>query len=265
MDAGSHRPAGQDGETAGPLVEVRNVWKEYNDGVKSVVVLKDVSFAMRRNEFVALVGPSGCGKSTLLRLLCGLDKADRGEVLFDGKPIRADNPQVTMVFQNFALMPWLDVADNVALGLEAQGHKRPERLAKSQDLIDIVGLTGFENAYPRELSGGMKQRVGLARALATDPVLLCMDEPFSSLDPLTSETLREESLRLWGDPDLPPEAVVMVTHNVEEAVAMADRVIVFSRRPGTILADETIHLPRPRDRKSPAFYAETDRIYKLIT
>lgn len=247
------------------LVEVKGVWKEYNDGVKAVTVLKDISFRMERNEFVALVGPSGCGKSTLLRLLCGLDTPTKGEVLFNGKPIRVDDPQVTMVFQNFALMPWLDVADNVALGLEAQGYKRTDRLAKCQELIDIVGLTGFENAYPRELSGGMKQRVGLARALATDPVLLCMDEPFSALDPLTSETLREESLRLWAEPGLPPEAVVMVTHNVEEAVYMADRVVVFSHRPGTILADERIRLPRPRDRKSPEFYAETDRIYQLIT
>src|ERR1051326_7398002 len=193
---------------------------------------------MQRNEFVALVGPSGCGKSTLLRLMSGLDRPTRGEVLYEGKPIRADNPKVTMVFQSFALLPWLDVLDNVAFGLEAQGYEKKVRHAKVQELVDIVGLAGFENAYPRELSGGMKQRVGLARALATDPILLCMDEPFSSLDPLTTETLREEVLRLWSDPDLPPEAVCMVTHNVEEAVYMADRIIVLSHRPGTILADE---------------------------
>ncbi len=248
-----------------PLVEVKNVWKEYDDGQKKIVVLKDINFEMQRNEFVALVGPSGCGKSTLLRLLCGLDRPTQGEVLYQGAPIRVDNPKVTMVFQNFALMPWLDVLDNVSLGLEAQGYAKKDRHAKAADLIDIVGLAGFENAYPRELSGGMKQRVGLARALATDPILLCMDEPFSALDPLTTETLREEVLRLWGDPDLPPEAVCMVTHNVEEAVYMADRVIVFGTRPGRILADERIKLPRPRDRKSPEFYEESDRIYKLIT
>jgi NitT/TauT family transport system ATP-binding protein len=248
-----------------PLVQVRNVWKEFSDGVKSVTVLKDISLEMGHNEFVAFVGPSGCGKSTLLRLLCGLDTPSRGEVLFEGKPIRVDDPKVTMVFQNFALMPWLDVADNVALGLEAQGMPRAARLQKAQELIDIVGLTGFENAYPREISGGMKQRVGLARALATEPILLCMDEPFSALDALTSEALRSETLRLWSEPALPPEAVIMVTHNVEEAVAMADRIIVFSHRPGTILADERVRLPRPRDKKSPEFYAETDRIYKLIT
>lgn len=249
---------------AAPLVEVRNVWKEYDDGTKKVVVLKDIDFQMQRNEFVALVGPSGCGKSTLLRLLCGLDTPTQGEVRYDGKPPRVDNPKVTMVFQNFALLPWLDVLDNVSLGLEAQGFVKKDRYAKAAELIDIVGLSGFENAYPRELSGGMKQRVGLARALATDPILLCMDEPFSALDPLTTETLREEVLRLWADPTLPPEAVCMVTHNVEEAVYMADRVIVFGARPGRILADETIKLPRPRDRKSQEFYDESDRIYKLI-
>ena len=248
-----------------PLVEVKDVWKEYDDGNKNVVVLKDVRFTMNRNEFVALVGPSGCGKTTLLRLLTGLEQPTRGQVLYDGAPIRVDNPQVTMVFQNFALLPWLDVLDNISLGLEARGVEKRERHAKAQELIDIVGLGGFENAYPRELSGGMKQRVGLARALVTDPVLMCMDEPFSSLDPLTIETLREEVLRLWSEPDLPPEAICMVTHNVEEAVYMADRVIVFGTRPGRILADERVKLPRPRDRKSPEFYEESDRIYKLIT
>jgi NitT/TauT family transport system ATP-binding protein len=248
-----------------PLVEVKSVAKEFDDGNKNVVVLKDVSFTMNRNEFVAIVGPSGCGKTTLLRMLTGLETPTRGEVLYDGAPIRVDNPQVTMVFQNFALLPWLDVLDNVSLGLEARGVPRRERHEKAQELLDVVGLGGFENAYPRELSGGMKQRVGLARALVTDPVLMCMDEPFSSLDPLTIETLREEVLRLWGERDLPPEAVCMVTHNVEEAVYMADRVIVFGTRPGRILADERVKLPRPRDRKSPDFYEESDRIYKLIT
>ncbi|MHB8633649.1 MAG: ABC transporter ATP-binding protein [Thermoplasmatota archaeon] len=249
---------------AAPLVEVRDVQKSFNDGVKEVVVLKDISITVEHNEFIALVGPSGCGKSTLLRMLCGLAQPSSGQVLYRGEPIEPDNPQVTLVFQNFALLPWIDVLDNVGLGLEALGVPRAARNEKAQELIDVMGLSGFENAYPRELSGGMKQRVGIARALATDPVLLCMDEPFSSLDALTTATLRAEVLRLWQEPTLPPEAVVMVTHNVEEAVEMADRVIVLSGRPGRILRDEVIKLPRPRDRKDPAFYAEVDRIYQLI-
>jgi NitT/TauT family transport system ATP-binding protein len=248
-----------------PLVRVDHVFKEYDDGIKRVMVLKDIDLEMNRNEFVALVGPSGCGKSTLLRMLCGLDRSTKGQVLYDGEPIRADNPKVMMMFQSFALFPWLDVVDNIALGLEAQGWSREARRKKAEELIEVIGLEGFEEAYPRELSGGMKQRVGLARALATDPVLLCMDEPFSALDPLTAEALREEILRLWSDPSLPPEAVVMVTHDVAEAVAMADRILVFSARPGHILADERVKLSRPRDRKSPEFYEETDRIFKLIT
>lgn len=249
---------------AEPLVDVRGVWKEYDDGIKRVVALKDIDFQMQPNEFVALVGQSGCGKSTLLRLLCGLDVPTKGEVRYQGRPIRVDDPKVTMVFQNFALMPWLDIHDNVVLGLKAQRVERKKRDAKAQDLLDVVGLGGFENAYPRELSSGMKQRVGLARALATDPILLCMDEPFSMLDALSAETLREEVLRLWADPSLPPDAVVMVTHNVEEAVYMADRVIVFGSRPGRIVADVPITLPRPREKKSEEFYEMTDRIYKLI-
>ncbi|MHB8586616.1 MAG: ABC transporter ATP-binding protein [Thermoplasmatota archaeon] len=233
--------------------------------MKKVLVLKDIEIEMQHGEFVALVGPSGCGKSTLLRMICGLDKPTKGAISFESIPIRADNPKVMMMFQSFALFPWLDIVDNVAIGLEAQGWPKDARRKKALELIEVIGLEGFEEAYPRELSGGMKQRVGLARALATDPVLLCMDEPFSALDALTAEALRSEVLRLWSDPALPPDAVVMVTHDVSEAVEMADRIIVFSGRPGTILADERVKLPRPRDRKSPEFYDETDRIFKLIT
>lgn len=246
-------------------MQVRSLTKDYDDGVKRVTVLKDISFDMGRNEFVAIVGPSGCGKSTLLRLLSGLDRPTKGDVLYDGKPVQPDNPKVTMVFQNFALLPWLDVLDNVALGLEALGVARAPRHAKAQDLIDTVGLTGFEQAYPRELSGGMKQRVGLARALATDPILLCMDEPFSNLDTLTSENLREEVLRLWADPTLPPEAVVMVTHSVEEAVYMADRILVLGGRPAQVVADQRVALPRPRDRRSPEFAAATEAVFRLVS
>jgi NitT/TauT family transport system ATP-binding protein len=241
------------------------VWKEYDDGVKRVAVLKDIDFRMGRNEFVAIVGPSGCGKSTLLRLLCGLDRPTKGQVLYEGQPIEPDNPKVTMVFQNFALFPWLDVLDNVAIGLEALHVQEGPRKTKAQELIDTVGLGGFENAYPRELSGGMKQRVGVARALATDPILLCMDEPFSSLDTLTAENLREEVLRLWADPSLPPEAVVLVTHSVEEAVHMADRIIVLGGGPASIISDRPVTLARPRDRRSPEFQAAVEAIFKLVT
>ncbi|MHB8606529.1 MAG: ABC transporter ATP-binding protein [Thermoplasmatota archaeon] len=247
-----------------PLLEVQHVWKDYDDGSKRVTVLKDISFEVARNDFVCIVGPSGCGKSTLLRLLTGLDTPTKGTVLYEGAPIRAENPKVTMVFQSSALMPWLTVRDNVALGLEAQNWRRDARWKKADEIIATVGLAGFETAYPRELSGGMRQRVGVARAIATDPTLLCMDEPFSALDALTSEALREEVLQLWADPSLPPDAVVMVTHNVEEAVYMADRILVMGARPGVILRDEAVKLPRPRDKKSPEFYEEVDRVYKLL-
>ena len=172
---------------------------------------------------------------------------------------------MAMVFQSFALYPWLTVAQNVAFGLEALGWD-PERIGSQVErYISVTGLEGFQEAYPRELSGGMRQRVGLARALAVEPAVLLMDEPFSALDPLTAEGLREEVLQLWRDPQLPPDAVLLVSHNIEEAIQLADRVIVLSRRPGQILAQVEVELPRPRDRKSAAFYDLTDRVYSLIT
>ena len=247
-----------------PLLEVKDVTKSYFENGKEFKVLDLIRFELAERDFVCVVGPSGCGKSTLLRIIVGLEPPTSGQVLFEGSPIRAVNPQVAMVFQSFALFPWLTVTQNVELGLEAQGISPEDRHGRARKFIDAVGLTGFENAFPRELSGGMKQRVGLARALAIEPLLLCMDEPFSSLDPLTAQNLRDEILQLWANPDLPPKAVLMVTHSIEEAVYLADRVIVLSSRPGHMVAELEIDLPRPRNRKEPEFYGWIDEIYSLI-
>ncbi|MCI4358648.1 MAG: ABC transporter ATP-binding protein [Thermoplasmata archaeon] len=247
------------------LIEVDDISKAFSSRHGPITIMSDVSFSVADNDFLAIVGPSGCGKSTLLRLIQGLDKPTSGEIRFRGHPVTGPNREMAMVFQNFALFPWLSVKENVALGLEARGWE-PDRIdAQVERYVTVTGLVGFEEAYPRELSGGMRQRVGLARALAIEPAVLLMDEPFSALDPLTAESLREEVLQLWRDPNLPPEAVVLVTHNIEEALSMADRVLVLSRRPGRVLAGVLVNLPRPRDRKSEAFFALTDYVYSLIT
>jgi NitT/TauT family transport system ATP-binding protein len=247
------------------LIEVNNVSKAFGSRHGSIAIMSDVSFTVADNDFLAIVGPSGCGKSTLLRLIQGLDHPTGGEIRFRGQPVTGPNREMAMVFQNFALFPWLSVRENVALGLEARGWEPGRIEAQVERYVTVTGLVGFEEAYPRELSGGMRQRVGLARALAIEPAVLLMDEPFSALDPLTAESLREEVLQLWRDPGLPPEAVILVTHNIEEALTMADRVLVLSRRPGRVLAGVLVNLPRPRDRKSEAFYALTDYVYSLIT
>jgi NitT/TauT family transport system ATP-binding protein len=247
------------------LIEVTDVDKSFASRHGTISIMKGVTFSVADNDFLAIVGPSGCGKSTLLRLMQGLDQPTAGTIRFRGKPVTQVCQQMAMVFQSFALYPWLTVKQNVAFGLEARGAS-PERVeAAVERYIGVTGLVGFEEAYPRELSGGMRQRVGLARGLAVEPAVLLMDEPFSALDALTAESLREEVLQLWQDPGLPPEAVVLVTHNIEEALAMADRVIVLSRRPGRVLAGVLVNLPRPRDRKSKAFYELTDYVYSLIT
>ncbi len=247
-----------------PILEVQDVSKSYFEGPKEFKVLESIRFELEPKDFVCIVGPSGCGKSTLLRIIVGLDTPTKGEVRFEGQPVYPANPKVGMVFQSFALFPWLTVQENVELGMEAHGVPLEERDRRAKKYIEAVGLGGFENAYPRELSGGMRQRVGLARALSMEPVLLCMDEPFSNLDALTAQSLRDEILQLWANPDLPPEAVLMVTHGIEEAVYLADRVIVLSSRPGRIVAELEIDLPRPRNRKEPEFYGWVDEIYSLI-
>jgi NitT/TauT family transport system ATP-binding protein len=247
------------------LIEVRGIEKDYPSHHGTISIINGVSFDVADNDFVAIVGPSGCGKSTLLRIIQGLERPSGGEIRFRGKPVGSCCNEMAMVFQSFALLPWLTVKENVAFGLTARGWSEGKIDAQVERYISVTGLVGFEEAYPRELSGGMRQRVGLARALAVDPAVLLMDEPFSSLDPLTAEGLREEVLQLWRDPALPPEAVILVTHNIEEALLMADRVIVLSHRPSRVLAAVAVGLPRPRDRKSEAFYELTDQLYSLIT
>lgn len=246
------------------LFQLEHVTQRFTLPQGDVTVLKDVHFEAREGEFIAIVGPSGAGKSTILRLINGLIKPSEGRVIYKGKPLNAVNLEAAMVFQNFALLPWLTVAQNVEVGLEARGLDPVLRRKKAAFYIDKVGLDGYEEAYPRELSGGMKQRVGLARALAVEPEILLMDEPFSALDALTSINLRDELVDIWSDRDIPVNTVVMVTHMIEEAIELADRVLVLSSKPGHIAGDLTIDLPRPREKRDKAFTEYVDRIFSLI-
>ena len=247
------------------LLSVNHVAKRFVEGQKMSTLFQDVFFEMKENEIICIVGPSGCGKSTLIRMIAGLEKPTEGHILFEGEEIDASNPKVAMVFQSFALLPWLNVLDNVCVGLEAIGLPEEERKARALKFIEKVGLDGYEEAYPREISSGMKQRAGIARALAIEPELLCMDEPFSSLDPFTAENLRDEILQLWKYNEFPTNAILMVTHNIEEAVYLADRVIVMNGKPAKIAKIVDIDLKRPRDKKSKTFFKYTDEIYTLLT
>lgn len=228
-------------------------------------VLDDITLDLRDGEIVALLGRSGSGKSTLLRTIAGLIAPTSGEVRYRGAPLNGANPGTAMVFQTFALMPWLTVQDNVELGLAARGIAPAERTERALKAIDMIGLDGFESAYPKELSGGMRQRVGFARALVLEPDLLLMDEPFSALDVLTAENLKSELMELWAGKDFPTRAICLVTHNIEEAVLLADRVVVLGANPGHIRAEVDIELARPRDRRAPAFEATVDKLYALLT
>ena len=228
-------------------------------------VLDDVSFTLAEGEIVALLGKSGSGKSTLLRCVAGLIAPTAGTVAYRGTPLTGANPGVSMVFQTFALLPWLTVQQNVELGLEARGVSPAERADRALKAIDTIGLDGFESAYPKELSGGMRQRVGFARAIVTEPDALLMDEPFSALDVLTAENLRNELIRLWEGRGAPVKSILIVTHNIEEAVLLADRVLVLSSNPGRIKAELAVELPRPRDRHAPRFEALVDTIYGILT
>jgi len=216
-------------------------------------------------EIVALLGPSGSGKSTMLRMLTGLSTPSAGNVYWHNKPVAEAEINVSIVFQSFALFPWLTVLENVEAPLQARGVRSAERRERSMKMLDTVGLDGFEGAYPKELSGGMKQRVGFARALVVEPEVLFMDEPFSALDVLTAENLRSELLELWANKTMPTKAVFIVTHNIEEAVLLADRIIVLGRNPGHIRTDFRVQLAQPRDRKSEPFTQLVDYIYKVLT
>ncbi len=230
-----------------------------------LLVLDDINLALKEGEIVGLLGRSGSGKSTLLRLISGLARPTAGNVIYQGHSITGPAPGIAMVFQTFALFPWLTVLENVQLGLEALGLPEAEIRQRALAGIDLIGLDGYESAYPRELSGGMRQRVGFARALVVHPNILLMDEPFSALDVLTAETLRTDFLELWSEGKLPIKGVVLVTHNIEEAVLMCDRILVFSRSPGHIIEEIEVDLPQPRSRLEPSFRDLVERIYVAMT
>jgi NitT/TauT family transport system ATP-binding protein len=248
------------------ILEAAHVTKHFTtpDG-QPLPVLDDISLTLHEGEIVALLGKSGSGKSTLLRCIAGLIAPTTGTVSYRGTAINGANPGVAMVFQSFALLPWLTVQANTEVGLEAKGVPPAERRDRALKMIDLIGLDGFEQAYPKELSGGMRQRVGFARALVVEPDALLMDEPFSALDVLTAVNLRSELLNLWGGKDFPTKAILIVTHNIEEAVQMADRIFVLSSNPGRFKAEIQCTLARPRDRRSAEFEALVDQIYGIMT
>jgi NitT/TauT family transport system ATP-binding protein len=248
------------------LLEVRDVYRAFpKPGGGELSVLEGVDLTVKQGEIVGLLGRSGSGKSTLLRLIAGLAQPNGGTVTYLGKPVDGPARGIAMVFQSFALFPWLTVLENVELGLEALGLPVDEIRKRALQAIDLIGLDGYESAYPRELSGGMRQRVGFARALVVHPNILLMDEPFSALDVLTAENLRTDFLELWSEGQLPIKGVILVTHNIEEAVLMCDRVLLFSTNPGRIVTEIKVPMRQPRDRQDPAFGGLVDRIYVEMT
>ena len=248
------------------IFSLKHVDKGYHKGgEEDIQVLDDVNLTLHEGEIVGLLGRSGSGKSTLLRIIAGLIQASAGEVNYCGQPLNGPAEGVAMVFQTFALFPWLTVLQNVEAGLEALGVEPKERRRRALAAIDLIGLDGFENAYPRELSGGMRQRVGFARGLVVNPTLLLMDEPFSALDVLTAETLRTDLLDLWNQKQLPIKSILIVTHNIEEAVFMCDRIMVLSSNPGRVVAEIKVPFAHPRNRLDPTFRKMVDDIYALMT
>jgi NitT/TauT family transport system ATP-binding protein len=249
-----------------PICELRAVHKSFErEGGKPLRVIEDITLDVRPNEVLALLGPSGCGKSTILRIVAGLIQATGGEVLYHGSPLEGVNPGVAIVFQSFALFPWLTVERNVAVVLQSLGLDEAAARDKARSAIRMVGLEGFREAYPRELSGGMKQRVGMARALAVDPEVLLMDEPFSQVDALTAQALRAEVLDIWDDRERNPTSILMVSHDIAEVAYMADRIVVLSANPGRIRTIVENTLPRPRDSRSPDFTWLLDRLHDIVT
>ncbi|MGD8189551.1 nitrate/sulfonate/bicarbonate ABC transporter ATP-binding protein [Brevibacillus ginsengisoli] len=248
------------------LIELRQISKRYDlQKETNATILEDINLTIREGELVSILGPSGSGKSTLLRIIAGLVSPTEGAVLYNGEPIVGTNPGVGMVFQSFALFPWLTVLENVKLGLENKPLREAEKMRKALSVIDMIGLDGFEGAYPKELSGGMRQRVGIGRALVMEPDILLMDEPFSALDVLTAENLKRDLLELWTERKIPTKSIIIVTHSIEEAVYMSDRAIVLSRDPARVISDISISMPHWRDKLKPQFTALVDRIYSILT
>lgn len=248
------------------LIEIRNIKKLFKkDNQQELLVLDRVNFIVREGEIVALLGRSGSGKSTMLRIIAGLVPPSQGQVYYREKPIHEPVPGIAMVFQHFALMPWLTVLQNVELGLEALGVPRKERRQRALKAIDTIGLDGFESAFPKELSGGMRQRVGIARAMVVNPDVLLMDEPFSALDVLTADSLRDDIIDLWSTEENQKNGILLVTHNIEEAIYMADRVVIFDSNPGHVRAILKVDLKHPRDTTSKEFRKLVDRVYTFLT
>ena len=251
---------------ATPLLEIRNLFQHFPvAGGRSMEILHGINLEIREQEVVAILGPSGCGKSTLLRVIIGLETPSSGEILYRGKTQTGLNPLAALVFQNFALFPWLTVHQNVAVGLSSLPMDDTDREKRVHRVIDAVGLEGFEEAYPKELSGGMKQRVGFARALAVEPEILCMDEPFSALDVLTAETLRNEVIDLYSNKTSPVNTILIVTHSISEGVFMATRIVVMGAHPGAIRAVLDNPLPYPRDEHHPDFLKLSQKVHAIVT
>ncbi|MDR1057451.1 MAG: nitrate/sulfonate/bicarbonate ABC transporter ATP-binding protein [Coxiellaceae bacterium] len=249
-----------------PIIQIKNIKKSFKQNdYQNLLVLDNINLELYEGEIIALLGKSGSGKSTLLRIVAGLVKPSSGEVIYRGNKVTSPADGIAMVFQSFAIMPWLTVLQNVELGLEAQGIPKNERRSRALKAIDIVGLDGFESAYPKELSGGMKQRVGFARALVVNPDILLMDEPFSSLDVLTADNLRSDLLDLWQSQKTNIKNILFVTHNIAEAASLADRIIIFGSSPSNVRTELVVDIPHPRNEQNPKFRLLIDNIYTLMT